>query len=99
MARVDAQRTPVRRQPLHVKERQPMVTEDGAYRGEGKIAEVLVVDGIERVVAHQFQQVRELHRDETILAQQQLQSGDKIVEGGNVRQHVIAQQQVGLAEL
>ncbi len=59
---------------------------------------MLVVDGVELIVLHQFQQMRKLHGDDAALAQKKLHAGDEVVQIGDMRQHVIAEQQVRLAK-
>ena len=72
-----------------------MVREDGRHREEREVREVLVVDGVELVVPHQLEEVRELHRDDAVGGEQRGHAADEVVEVGHVREHVVAQQQVG----
>jgi len=56
---------------------------------------VLVVDRVPLVLVDQPHQVRELHRDHAAGLQQRPHAGDEVVQVGDVREHVVAEQQVG----
>ena len=56
-----------------------------------------MVDGVELVVRHQPQQVRELHRDHAVGLRAGSSARDEVVQVGHVREHVVAEQQVGAA--
>ena len=71
--------------------------EDALDRDQRQVAEVLVVDGVELHALDQAQQVRELHRDRAARGEQVFHAADEVVDVGHVGQHVVAQQQVGLA--
>src|SRR5690349_13016835 len=85
----------MRPQHLHIEESEAVVREHLFDRQEREVGEVLMVDGVELIVRHQAQQVRKLHRQHAVRLQQDLHSCHKIVEVGNVRQHIISQQQIG----
>ena len=80
---------------LDVEEAHTVVREDGRHREEREVREVLVVDGVELVVPHQLEEVRELHGDDAVGGEQRGHAADEVVEVGHVREHVVAQQQVG----
>ena len=50
---------------------------------------------LELHLADQAQQVRELHRDHPARFQQHGETGDEVVQVGDVRQHVVADEEVG----
>ena len=54
-----------------------------------------MVDGVELLLVHQPQQVRELERRHAARLEQQRQPGDEVVERRHVGEHVVAHQQVG----
>src|SRR6185369_3911680 len=94
VAPIDSQRAAVRRQFVDVEQAQAMVREYALDRSEAQVREVLVVDGIELVLVHEPQQMRELHCDDTALLQQDRHPADKVVDVGHVREDVVTQQQV-----
>src|SRR5204862_6853842 len=61
--------------------------------------QMIVVYGVELVDFDQARQVWECDRDHTLWLEQQLQACDEAVEIRNLRQHIIAHQQVGLLSL
>ncbi len=89
----------VGRQLFDVEQLQALTREHLLHRGEGKIGKVLVVDGVELVPTHQIKQVRELHGDHAQRLEQDLQAADKIVERRDMRQDIVAEQQVGVLTL
>ncbi len=60
---------------------------------------MLVVDGVELVVLDQPQQVGKLQSQNTVGLQQNLQPFDEIVQVRNLRQHVVAEDQISAAAL
>ena len=58
---------------------------------------MLVVDGVELVLVDQPLEMRELERDHALGLQQTRDAGDEVVEVGNLRQHVVADDEIGLA--
>ena len=58
-----------------------------------------MVDGVELVLRDQALQMRELERDDTLRLEQALHAGDEVVEVGHLRQHVVADDEVGLLAL
>jgi hypothetical protein len=69
----------VRGQSLNIEQHQSMAAKHLTHGQERKVAEVFMIDGIELVVLDQFQQVREFHGDDAMVAQQELKPGDEIV--------------------
>ena len=63
MARINPERTAVRRQFLDVEQSQTVRREDFLGCQERKIGEMLVIDRVELVLFHQAHQVRKFHRD------------------------------------
>src|SRR4029434_9892129 len=64
-----------------------------------KIRKVLVIDRIELVLAHEIEQMRELHRDHSLRLEQELQAPNEIVELRHMSQHVVPDQEVGALAL
>src|SRR6185503_16379025 len=60
---------------------------------------MLVVNRVELIALDQPEQMRKLHRDHTASVEQLLHSRHKVIQRGNMRQHVVADQQVGFAML
>ena len=58
-----------------------------------------MVDGVELVLLDQADQMREFERDDTLRLQEDLHAGDEVVEIRNLRQHVVADDQIGLDPL
>ncbi len=63
-------------------------------REEREVREVLVVDRVELVARHQPRQVRELDRDHALGREHPLDAADEVVQVGDVRQHVVGDEQV-----
>ena len=82
------------RQLLHVEQPQAMSGEDLLDHEQREIGEMLVVDRVELGILDQPRQMRELHRQDTVLRQQMREAGDEIVEIGNMGQHIVAEQKV-----
>ena len=99
----DAQRSASSRHastaPRHRTIVRPMRREHLLDRQEREIAEVLVVDRVELVLCHQPLQMRKLHRDHALRLEQALHAGDEVVQVRHVRQHIVAEHQIGLAVL
>src|SRR5690606_26473774 len=73
---------------------QPVSFEDNAYRTQGQVGKVLVIDGVELVFPYQVQQVWELEGGHTFRFEQRRKAGDEIVDVRHVRQHVVRDHQV-----
>src|SRR5262249_40355884 len=99
MRGVDAQRTTVRGQPLDVEQLEAFSSERILHRLKGQIRVMLVIDRVELIFPHEIQQMRKFHGDDTSRFQKDLQALHKIVEGGYVRKHVVADEQVGVLAL
>ena len=85
----------MRRELFDVEDSDAVASEDRRHREEREVREVLVVDGVELVVLHQLEQVRELHGDDAVGGEQHRHSRDEVVEIGHVGQHVVAEEEVG----
>jgi hypothetical protein len=83
-------------QLLHVEQHETVRREDALGGGERQVGEMLVIDGVELLFGHEPQQVREFHRDHAARLESDLHAGDEIVDVGNVGEHVVAQQEIGL---
>ncbi len=72
------------RDAFHILDDQAMPPEQGVQRGQGKIAEVLVVDGVELAMVQQVFHVRHLDHDDAIVLQHGFHALDHPVEIGDV---------------
>src|SRR5919198_2003709 len=97
MAGVDPQRAAVRRDLVDIEDRQMVRREDPLGRNEREVREVLVVDGVELVLAHELKKVRELDRDDAAWLEDDAQPLDKIIEIWNLSENVRAADEVGLS--
>ena len=89
-----AQRPAVRRQFLDVEKGDAMLRKDSLNRHKRQVAEVLVVDRVELVFRHQARQMRKLHCDHAPRRKQHFDAADEVVDVGNVRQHVVAEEDI-----
>ena len=96
VAGIDAKRSTMHRQFLHVENHEAVPGENRVYGREGEIREVFVIDGIELIVRDQLHEMRELDRDHAARSQRDLQSSDEVVEVRHLREHVVAEEQVRL---
>ena len=94
-ARKHAQRTAVRFQFLDVEHPQPVRLHDLDGADQGKIREVLVVNGVELIEFNQTKQVREFECEDAVRLQQDLEAFHKVVEVGHLCQDVVADNEVG----
>ncbi len=76
-----------------------MRAEDPPDRQRREVREVLVVDRVELGLLDQVQQMGELHRQDAAGSQQHLQARHEIVQRRHVREHVVADDEVGRAAL
>src|SRR5580658_2714767 len=60
-----------------------------------KIRKMFVIDRVELNLLHQLNEVRKFHGDNPVRLQQNLHAGDEAVQIRHLRQHVIAEQEVG----
>src|SRR5690606_38836129 len=84
-------------QLVNVEEHQAVVFEDPFHRAKREIREVFVIDGIELISFYQPQEVGEFHSDYTVGLQEHLHTAYQVIDIRNVGQHVVTDQQVGLA--
>ena len=63
-------------------------------RDQREVGEVLVVDRVELVLRHQPLEMRELQRDHALRREQPGHAGDEVVEVGDLRQDVVADDQI-----
>jgi hypothetical protein len=73
--------------------------EDLLDRREAQVGVVLVVDRVELVALYEAHQVRELQGEDAAGREQGLHPGHEVVEIGDVREHVVADQQIGRSAL
>ena len=64
---------------------------------EGEIGKVLVINRIPLPALNESHKVGKLHRQDAIRSEQHLYTGDKIVQVWDVREHIVADQQIGAA--
>src|SRR5207247_8497014 len=94
MAGIDAERASMRLQLLHIEHHELVRREESLHRQQREVREVLVVNGVELIACNQPHQMRKLYRDHPTGRQQNPQSGNEVVEGGYLGEHVIPDQQV-----
>src|SRR6266404_8082339 len=92
----NAQGAAVGGQFLDIKERQAMRSKDLFGCEKGEIGEVFMVNGVKLIFFHQPLKMRELHGDYPMRFQQDLHSCNKIVQFGDLREHVVAKEQIRL---
>src|SRR6266403_2463522 len=61
-----------------------------------EIGEVFVIDGVELIFFHEPLKVRELHGDYAMRFEQNFHSRNKIVQIGDLREYVVAKEQIRL---
>src|SRR5687767_2820182 len=66
---------------------------------KGKIAKMLVVNGVKLIAFNQPLKVRKLHGDDPVWLQQNLHPGNKVVQIRHMSQNIITKQQVSLLSL
>src|SRR5579864_9135241 len=88
--RINPQRTAMRREFLYIEQRQPVGQKYFLGGNEGKIREMLMINGVELVALHQAHQVRKFHRDDACGFKQNLHARDEIVEVGDLSKRVVA---------
>jgi len=86
-------------QLLDIEDRHVVGGEDALQADQREVAEVLVVDGVELVAFDQALQMRELERHGSRRLKQRADPGDERVQIRNLREHVVAQDEIGLAAL
>src|SRR6185503_18408608 len=70
-----------------------------AHRREREVRKVLVIDRVELVELHELHEVRKFERKEAVGGEQLRNAGYEVVQVRNVREHVVAEDQVGGAVL
>ena len=85
----------MRRQFFHVKDQESVSFEDLAGGQKRKIREMFMVNRIELVACNQLQQMRKLHRNDALLAQDELHAADEVADIGHLCEHVVPDEQVG----
>ena len=60
---------------------------------------MLVVNRVELILRHEPHQMGELQRDHPAWGEHDFHSGDEVVDVGHLREHVVADEQVGLPSL
>src|SRR5438270_2842050 len=66
-----------------------------AYGDERKVGEMFVIDRVELILLNETEQVRKLHCNDAVRFDSNAQPFDKVIERGNVRQNVIAEEEIG----
>src|SRR5260370_4173292 len=96
MTHKDAQRATVRREFLHVEERQAMCSENLLDGEKRKIGEVFMVDGVKLILLHQSLEMRKFHGDDAVRLQKNLHTANKVINVRHLSENVIAQKQIRL---
>ncbi len=91
----EAQRAAVDLGALHVVEVEAVLAEELVQGGDGEVAQVLVVDGVELDVIDQIDNVGALDDGHAGRLQHGFDAGDEAVEVGHVGQDVVGQEDVG----
>ena len=94
-AEIDPQRAAMGRDLLDVEHLEAVARGHALDRDQREVGEVLVIDGVELVLVDQRLEMRELERDDALRRQQMRHAGDEVVEVGHLRQHVVADDEVG----
>ena len=89
----------MRRQLLDIENSKPMASRHAFDRHERKVRKVLMVDGIELVFLDQPLKMGKLECNHAIRRQQDLHTRNKIVEVRDLRQHIVADDEVSAAAL
>ena len=79
--------------------REAVPVENGLDRPEREVREVLVVDRVELVLRQQPHEMRHLDRQQAVRCKQLRQSSDEVVDVRDLREGVVAGNQIGLAAL
>src|SRR5713226_3034201 len=89
----------MRGQLFDVKQHQPERIQNLFRSQQGEVREMLMVDRVKLILLDQLQQVRELERQNPSGLEQDLDSSNKVAEIGNLRQNIVADQQIRLFTL
>ena len=87
------------RQHLDVDRHKTVGRRDATHGDEREIGKVLVVDRVELVLGDEAPEMRDLDGHNPVRCQQMGDAGNEVVELGHLRQHVIGDDQVGVALL
>src|SRR5215813_4036255 len=94
MTSIDPQVTPMCWQFFHLEDNKLMDGKNLLYRNKRKIGEVFVINCIKLVLLHEAHKVREFHCYDSLRFQNYFQAFDKVVQGGDMSQHVIAYEEI-----
>ncbi len=81
---------------LHVVEEETMITEQAFEGDHGKVAEVLVVDGVEFALLDEIDEIGNFNDCDPVRFEKQLHAFDEAVQIRDVRENVVSQKDVGL---
>ena len=98
VACVDPKRTSMSRKLFDVEQSQSVVLEDALHYEECEVTEMFVVDRVELVLPHQLQQMGKLHCDHATGFEQDLHPGDEVINIRDMRQDIVADEEIGLTE-
>ncbi len=96
---IEAQRAAVDRDAADVVDEEAVRLEERVGAGHREIAQMLVVDRVEFIIVDQGLDVGTLDHGHACVLQQRRHSGDKAVRIGDMRQHVVRDDEVGLLSL
>ncbi len=95
-AEIDPQRSAMRRELLDVEHLEAVPPRQAIDRDEREVREMLMIDGVELVLVDQPLEMRKLERDHAVRRQQMRHAGGEVVEVRHLRQHIVADDEVGL---
>jgi hypothetical protein len=84
---------------FNIEDNQAIVREDAVHRSEGKVGEMFVINGVELVLRHQPQEVREFKRGNAFGLKQYGKTCDEVVDARHVGEHVVGGGEIGLFAL
>ena len=99
MCKIDAQRAAMGRQLLHIDQLEIVTRRQPLDGDEREVREMLVIDGVELVLSDQPLEVRELQGDHALRLEQARHPAHEVVEVGHLRQHVVADDEIGALAL
>ena len=94
MARMNAKAAAVSGQLFHIRYSQSGSTKNLRNRQERQVREMFVINGVKLCVLDELHQMRELQRDRSSGFQHGFQSTRKVVDVGNMRKHIVANDQI-----
>src|SRR5688572_7684823 len=95
MPHVNSQRPPMSRKFVDVENGQSMSSHDLAHGMEREVREMLMVNRVKLILIHQAHQMWKLQGDHALAFKQDLKAFDKIIECRNMRQNIVADDQIG----